>query len=205
MKSKSAIIVFALIALLAGLVVASIIWGPSRPARLQSGSLLSPPRAIPDFAPMTAEDGSAFTRASLGGHWTLLYPGYTHCPDVCPTTLALLGAMTRARVQAEKPVQIVFLSIDPARDTPQRLRDYVHAFNPRFLGITAQEPTLAAFSRIFGIAYAKVASPDAGQYTMDHSSALILIDPKVRIVAYFMPPFELQTLESDLHAALSAD
>ncbi|MGH8506505.1 MAG: SCO family protein [Stenotrophobium sp.] len=204
MKSKSTAIVFALIALLAGLAVSSIIWGP-RPAKLQSGSLLSPPRAIPEFAPMTADDGSAFTRSSLDGHWSLLYPGYTHCPDVCPTTLALLAVLTRTRAQARHPVRIVFLSIDPARDTPQRLRSYVHAFNPGFIGITAQEPVLAAFCRIFGIAYAKETDAGTAQYTMDHSSTLILIDPKGRIAAYFSPPFELQTLGADLKAALSAD
>lgn len=204
MKSRSFAILLGLVALLTGLAVSSLIWGP-KPVQLKSGSLLSPPRVIPEFAPMTADDGSAFTHASFSGHWTLLYPGYTHCPDVCPTTLALLGALTRARVQAKHPVQIVFLSVDPARDTPQRLRDYVHAFNPQFHGITAQEPALAAFSKIFGIAYSKAASADAGQYEMDHSSTLILIDPKVRIVAYFTPPFELPTLESDLHAAVSAD
>lgn len=202
MKSRSVLIAFAVIALLAGLAASNVLWGP-RPVKLQSGSLLSPPRAIPDFAPMTADDGSAFTRSSFEGHWSLLYPGYTHCPDVCPTTLALLAALTRARVQARHPLQIVFLSIDPARDTPERLRSYVRAFNPHFIGITAQEPALAAFSRIFGIAYAKEAGSNASQYTMDHSSALILVDPKGRIAAYFSPPFELQTLESDLKAALS--
>ncbi|MGH8460894.1 MAG: SCO family protein [Stenotrophobium sp.] len=204
MKSKSIVAVIAFIAILTGLAVASVIRGTSPPLTLQSGSLLIPPRTMPNFAPMTAADGSAFTRGSLTGHWTLLYPGYSYCPDVCPTTLALLGALTKARAQAKTAVQVVFLSIDPARDTPRRLGDYVRAFNPHFIGITAQEPMLAEFTKIFGIAYSRVAGSDASHYTMDHSSTLVLIDPKARISAYFTPPFSLQVLESDLHTALSA-
>ena len=202
MKSKFAPIAITLAAIFAGLAVASVWWGP-RPVTLQSGSLLTPPRPLPDFAPLTADDGQPFTRASLDGHWTLLFPGYTYCPDVCPTTLAMLNALATAQAKTGQPVQVIFLSVDPARDTPERLRVYVHAFNPQFTGVTAQEPTLAAFAKIFGIAYAKADGGTPDHYTMDHTTTLILIDSQARIAAYFTPPFQLQTLQADLRAVLS--
>ncbi|MGH8455742.1 MAG: SCO family protein, partial [Stenotrophobium sp.] len=142
--------------------------------------------------------------ASLLGHWTLLYPGYTSCPDVCPTTLAMLKALDANLAKSGHKLSVVFLSIDPARDTPVRLATYVHFFNPDFTGVTAQEPALAQFTRMLGIAYLKVPGKTPETYEMDHSSGLILFDPQARYTAFFSAPQKLEVLAADLAALMDA-
>src|SRR5205807_555248 len=113
-----------------GVLAARLWWMPTSDAALKSGTLLPAPRPVVAFA-LTAEDGARFTNAQLDGHWNLIFTGYTHCPDVCPTTLNILkNTVARLGAQADA-VQILFLSIDPERDTPEALAHYVHYFNPR--------------------------------------------------------------------------
>lgn len=194
------VIIIAAAAALLGLVVASWWWGPQR-KELQSGTLLQQPREVPDFQ-LTADNGRPFTKAQLQGHWTIVFPGFTSCPDICPTTLAFLKTLTAAMQGDGRNLGVVFLSVDPARDTPERMAGYVHYFNPAFVGVTAQEPELGRLAQALGIAYVKVAGATPETYTMDHSAALVLLDPQARITAYFSPPFRLDALRTDLDAVM---
>lgn len=203
MSSRFLTAAIAVVAALAGLALASV-WLKPGTVEIQSGTLLQQRRALPEFA-LQGDNGQPLTKAALQGHWTLVFPGYTSCPDVCPTTLALLKALdAKLRAEGATPPQMLFLSVDPGRDTPQRLAQYVHYFNPAFTAATAQEPQLADFTRALGIAYTRVPSSSAGGYTMDHTAALVLIDPQARLTAFFTPPHKIEVMASDLQRLMGA-
>ena len=186
----------ALAALALGVFTAARLQAP-RAASLASGTLLGEPRPLAPFT-LTDQDGQPFTQAQLQGHWTLLFAGFTHCPDVCPTTLALMAQLRQRLGAAPGALELVFLSVDPERDTPERLKTYTAHFGAGLRGVTAPTAQLDALCANLGLAYIKVPGARAGDYTVDHSAALVLLDPKGRVAAYFQPPHRLDTLAADL-------
>jgi len=156
--------------------------GAPMPA-LQAVTLYPQPRALPAFA-LDSADGGTLDARQLAGHWTLVFIGFTACPDVCPITLAELAKAQRRwqeLPQASRP-QVLFVSVDPERDTPERLGRYAHAFSPDTLVATADVPTLEAFTRSLSLVFAKVATgTGAEHYTIDHSAAIVVLDPQVRM------------------------
>lgn len=189
------------VALMVGLLAAVWLQKPATTA-LQSGTLLQTPRPLGEFAALD-QDGASFTTARLRGRWTLVFPGFTSCPDVCPTTLALLKHVQAGLGAQADRMQVEFLSVDPERDTPARLKQYVHFFDPSFAAFTAPEPELRKIAQMLGVAYAKVPGATPEAYTMDHSAALILIDPQARIAGYLTPPFDAARLTDDLRGLLA--
>lgn len=190
--------VLATVAVVLGVLTAGWLFAPDATPQLRSGTLLQQPRALPVFA-LQASDGQPFTPERLQGRWTLIFPGFTYCPDICPTTLAQLKQL---HARTGRQAQIVLLSVDPARDTPERLASYLAFFDPGFIGVTAAEPELGRLAQALGIAYIQV--PGAGDYTLDHSAALVLINPQGRIAGYFMPPFQLDVLAEELNRLFKA-
>jgi len=168
------------------------------PVTLASGTTLETPHEIAAFR-LTDQRGREFTPQSLRGRWSLVFAGFTHCPDACPTTLVLLNTMD-ARLRARGgAIQVVFLSVDPERDTTERLTAYVDHFNPRFVAVTGEPAEIDVLCRDLGIAY--VRNPGAGgEYTVDHSAALVLVDPRARVAGYFKPPHDPDALAADLAA-----
>jgi len=167
---------------------------------LASGTWLPRPRAVQSFS-LTDERGHPFTRADLTGAPTLVFFGFTHCPDVCPTTLVKL-----AQVKKNAPLaalRVLFVSVDPQRDTPPVLAQYVRAFDPSFQGLTGDPQALARLAADFGVAFNRVELP-GGDYTMDHSAVVFLLDAGARIVAIFTPPFDSAALRADLQRAAPA-
>ena len=160
---------------------------------LASGTWLSPPKPLADFA-LTDESGQPYTRALLTAAPTLVYFGFTHCPDVCPTTLVKLAQLRREAVLPT--LRILFVSVDPQRDTPEVLGRYVHAFDPAFRGATGAPEEIARVARNFGVAVNRVELP-GGDYTMDHSAVLFLV-ARGGIAAVFTPPLEVPALSADL-------
>lgn len=195
-------VVLSLAAVLLGLVASSFVFQPE-PTDFKSGTQLNPPRQIAPFA-LTDANGQPFTPARLADQWTLVFAGFTHCPDVCPTTLTLLKQVTQQLQAQNKPLQVVFLSVDPERDRPEALKTYVEYFNPDFIGVTAQEPALMDFARGLGMVYAKVEGKSPGEYSMDHSTAMVLINPKGQIEAYITAPHQAAAIVSDLSQLISA-
>jgi protein SCO1/2 len=133
--------------------------------------------------------GETVTERDFRDKWLLLYFGYTHCPDICPTTLAdvvqtidLLGA-------AGAVVQPLFITIDPERDTPDVMDAYVKALDPRIIGLTGSSAEIAAAARSFKVHYAKAQSkgPNAQDYQMEHSSFVYVVGPDGRYVTLFAP------------------
>jgi protein SCO1/2 len=165
--------------------------------QLQSGTALHTPRPIAPFA-LTDQDGQPYGNERLQGRWSLLFVGFTHCPDVCPTTLSLMKSVEQ-RLQSEgRALSPVFVSVDPQRDTPPRLQQYVRYFSPTLVGITGSSAELDKLCASLGLAYVKIPGAGEADYTMDHSAALVLVNPEGRIAAYFQAPHKLDTLAADL-------
>lgn len=164
---------------------------------LTAGTWLARPKTP---APFELSDGTgrAYTTADLAGHPSLLFFGFTHCPDVCPTTLALLAQVAHAA--PVRGLRVIFVSIDPGRDTPALVGSYVHAFDPAFIGLTGSEGVIRAVARDYGVAVNKVELP-GGDYTMDHSAVVFLLDAHGRTAAVFTPPFEAAAMSADLKRA----
>lgn len=167
------------------------------PASLQAVSLFPQPRLLPAWT-LDQSDGTPLDGAELSGRWTLVFLGFTHCPDVCPTTLADLARAQKAwepLPEARRP-RVLFVSVDPARDTPAKSGEYAAYFHPATLAATAREPALQQFASSLGMVYMKVETE--GGYTMDHSNALVLIDPQGRQAGLVRPPFVPAAIAADL-------
>lgn len=167
--------------------------GPAAPDDIDA-TIFTAPRPIPGFA-LTDHNGEAFDPQRLQDRWTLLFFGFTHCPDVCPTTLNTL-ARSRALLSdlpASVQPEVVLISVDPERDTVEKLRDYVPFFDPTFIGVTGTTAEIDALTAALGVAHMKVPRED-GDYTVDHTSAIFLIDPTGRQAALFSAPHEAASL-----------
>jgi protein SCO1 len=165
--------------------------------QLASGTWLPTPKSVADFH-LIDTTGRPFTRADLAGAPTLVFFGFTNCPDVCPTTLLKLAQVKKHSGIAN--LRVLFVSIDPQRDTPPKLGLYVHAFDGSFQGLTGEPQAISAVARNFGVAVNRVELP-GGDYTMDHSSVVFLLDDAANIDAIFTPPFETAALDADLKRA----
>ncbi|WP_158972673.1 SCO family protein [Paraglaciecola sp. L3A3] len=184
----------ALVALVIGVFV-SINIAPPTVDETQHIRMYPEPRALPDFQ-LIDQNSQAFTSSALLNHWSLLFVGYTSCPDICPTTLAELKAIypQLQQIPAEFPVQVILLSIDPKRDTPQRLHDYINFFNPEFKAVSGEHAQLFPLVRALGMMYSMSESTDKPDYLVDHSSSVVLINPKAQVIGRFKPDFEVGKL-----------
>ncbi|HHJ16043.1 MAG TPA: SCO family protein [Gammaproteobacteria bacterium] len=169
------------------------------PERAISATLFREPGPMPGFT-LIDHHGQPFTRDDLSGHWTFMVFGYTHCPDVCPTVLAALNEVShllQQRDDIEQP-RVVFVSLDPGRDSVARLADFIPGFNPGFLGAGGSEQQIEALTRQLGILsqQQKAAAGDGG-YLIDHTSAIFLIDPRGLLRALNSPPHDPLVIASD--------
>jgi protein SCO1/2 len=184
------------IAAAGGLWLGTALLGPSGPPQTNA-TLLNSPRPLAGLD-LTDENGESLGLERLRGKWSLFFFGYTHCPDVCPTTLATLAAASRLLddLPAPSQPQVIFVSVDPERDTAELLAAYTGHFDPDFLGASASPEAMRALAATLGVAYQKV--PDnAGGYHMDHSAALFLLNPRGEFNAVFSPPHTPAGIASD--------
>jgi protein SCO1 len=178
-----------------------------RPA-LKAARLFDPPRELPAFS-LRQSDGTPLVPGELKGHWTLVFLGFTHCPDVCPLTLQeLAGAQKQwaGLPEASRP-RVLFVSVDPERDTPDAIGEYAHAFHRDTLAATADVPALEAFAKSLSMVFAKVPAPEgapADQYTMDHSASLAVLDPQGRLTGFIQAPFAPKDVAADMAALTGA-
>ncbi|EDY87747.1 electron transport protein SCO1/SenC [gamma proteobacterium HTCC5015] len=162
-----------------------------------------------DFRPfptirLTADDGSAFTNAHLKGRWTLLFFGFTHCPDVCPNTLAVMADAYQQLGERQQDVQVVFISVDPERDRLDKLGSYVQYFDPDFIGVTSSEDKLQQLADGMDIFYKKQEADEHGNYQVDHSGAVFVLNPDGRRHALMSAPHLPQAMASDLLTMMEA-
>lgn len=187
--------------LCSGLVLILVSWllaacsDPDRPAQLEYLAALDSPRAVADFA-LVNQHGQSFGADSLRGHWSVLFLGFTYCPDICPTTLGLLASVQKQLPESGRQPQFVFVSADPERDTPARLGEYIGLFNPEWTALSGPAEQLDRLVESLSLAYVKV-PVGGGDYTIDHSTALVLIDPQARMVGFYPAPHEPAELLAD--------
>lgn len=150
------------------------------------------------YSPLELVDqhGKPFDGAAFKGTWSVVFFGFTFCPDVCPTTMTILRdvqAGLDAPADGRLPVRFYFASVDPARDTPAQLDTYVSHFGKEFTGLTGEFLDVARFAGESGIAFQKVVGKD-GAYSVDHSANLALVNPHGDYVGFIMPPFDTDRL-----------
>lgn len=160
-------------------------------------TVLSQPRDVQPFK-LVDHTGKTFDNRALLDRWSFIFFGYTHCPDVCPTTLSVLNSVARKLEGLENQLQFVFISIDPVRDTPEKLGQFVSYFNGTFIGATGTDDAINALTRQLGVIYARVEEkPGTDNYLMDHSASVLLFDPAGHFHAVFTPPLDAVDIASD--------
>lgn len=152
------------------------------PACVQGGSAAAPTGAAAIGGPFTLvdQDGKPVDQRVLDGRWSIVFFGYTYCPDFCPTTLTTLGKAMDALGPKAKDAQVVFITVDPARDTPAALKTYLSSrvFPKNVIGLTGTDAQIAQVAKGYKVFYQKEGT--GPNYTMDHSTALYIMDPKGR-------------------------
>jgi len=153
---------------------------------------------------LTGHDGKPHSLEEFRGKAVVLFFGYTHCPDICPTTLADTAAALKKLGADASRVQVLFVTVDPERDTPQVLAQYVPAFDPGFLGLYGDAQATQRAAKEFRIFYAKNPSSTPGSYTVDHSAQTFVFDPQGRLRLLVRPERIPQDLAADLQTLLKS-
>jgi protein SCO1/2 len=162
--------------------------------------LLDTPRNVGEFK-LVDHHGQVFDRERLVGHWTLVFFGFTYCPDICPTTMSFLNEFVGQLEGTEAAdTSVVLVSVDPARDTVQKLADYVPYFNPDFIGVTGEFMDIHRFATALNTPFRKV--PGQGDnYQVDHSSNVVLINPRGDYHGFFKAPLDLAKMKVTYRSA----
>jgi len=182
-------------ALAAGIFVATQVSKPSTPL---SALIIPVPSDLPEFS-LIDQSGKLVTADTFRGHWNLVFFGFTHCPDICPTTLQVLANARKALTDASADTvpRIVLVSVDPERDTPAILHRYLSYFGTGNLGITGELTEIRKLTSALGIYFEKAAS-DTDNYGVDHTAAVLVIDPAGRFSALFSAPHRVADYVHDL-------
>lgn len=153
---------------------------------------------------LTDQDGRRVTEKDFLGRYMLVFFGFTYCPDICPTELQVMTAALDAMGAAAEKIQPVFVSVDPERDTPEVMKAYVANFGPRLIGLTGTPEEIAAMAKAYRVYYAKAANQNApGDYLMDHSSIIYLMDEDGSFVKHFAYTTDVEKLTSELKKAVT--
>lgn len=202
--SATYLILIAAVGAALGLWLGSRMLAPPAASPFAAAVLYPTPRVLPDFH-LTRADGGTLTPADWKGHWTVAFFGYTNCPDVCPTTLATFKAAWSklgAAGVADR-VRFDFISVDPARDTPEQLGKYVGYFSKDFVAATGTDEELTRLTRALGLIYSREPTGN-GDYAVDHSASAVIIDPSGREIGLFRPPFDASQIAADLKTLAGA-
>lgn len=165
-------------------------------AELQANGafVLETPRDLGDFE-LVDHRGQPFVPASLEGQWSLLFFGFTYCPDICPTTMAFLDQFVQELEGTEvEDTEVVMVSVDPARDSVEQLASYVPFFNEEFIGVTGEFLDIHRFATALNTPFRKVPGQDE-DYLVDHSANVVLINPRGDYHAFFKPPLDLAKMK----------
>ncbi len=168
---------------------------PDEPVAALSRTFIALSPSTPlQFPPLVSGDGSSFTPIQLQGHWSLVFFGFTACPLVCPTTLAVLTAVAHNAESgiAAGTTKPLFVSVDPEHDTPERMSTYLKQFDSHISGVTGTRNSVSSFAREIGAGYLPVGS------ALDHSTSLFVVDPKGRLVGVLLHPSKPSIIVADL-------
>ena len=197
---KSNIVVVAVLALIIGFIIA-LVSRQFQPVKLESATWFGEhSRALPEFE-LIDKSGNRLTRSGFEGKWHLIFFGYTHCPDICPGSLQTLAEMVKLIDDPDVAnlLEVAFISVDPARDTPDVLKSYVDYFNADFIAATASPGALDTLTKALGIAYfIDKNNPEQQNYEVGHSSGFLLINPQVEFSGLFSAPHDSRKIANDL-------
>jgi len=198
---KYFIIAVAIIAIVTGIWMTSRVLSP--PPLPQTATLLPAATDLAEFS-LLDQDGVTFTRSRLEGRWNLVFFGFTHCPDVCPLTLRVLAKARQQMLDAgqDELPRIVLISVDPERDTPEVIGQYVSNFGEDAIGVTGELSELRKLTDGLGIFFEKSGS-DGDNYSVDHSAVVIVVDPDGRFHSLFGAPHQADNFARDLPIIMS--
>ncbi len=209
---KLASLILISIFIIAGLILYFGVMKSSRSHRMDTikinGTILMPPQPLSAFT-FTDQAGKLFTKDSMKGHWTMMFFGFTNCGMVCPTSMAALSQTYRL-LQNELPDKqlplVVFVTVDPDRDTATKMKAYINAFNPHFIGVRADITETVALEKQLHIAAAKIEADGKGKnhYTIEHTADILLFNPDAELQAIFSFPPKPEQLAKDYKQLLMA-
>ena len=199
------IAILVIVAFAAGLILARLLT-PERiePPETERATVLPEPRPLPPLD-LVDQDGRALPADFFASHWTLVFFGFTQCPDICPTTLATLAQVQRQLADLPgggAPARAARQRGSRSATRPSGSRAYVRFFDPAFLGATGSPEATAAAAAAFGVPYARVEMPEGG-YTMDHGSGLFLVGPGGGLMAYLSAPHDAALIARDYRRILA--
>ncbi|WP_111978954.1 SCO family protein [Algibacillus agarilyticus] len=199
--SNKIYVVVLLIALLLGSLSQVFLFKSDPADNLENIRVYQPVRPVGEFN-LSQHTGMNFQQSELLGRWTFLFLGYTHCPDICPTTMLSLAAVYPELKAIKDNVQVVMISADPQRDSLAVLKEYVPFFHPEFIGVTAPHPQLLPFTQRLGLVYSMTEGENKSNYLVNHSASIVLINPEGNIAALIKPDFTKQPPSVDFKSLI---
>lgn len=167
-------------------------------SRYQALTVFTEPRKLAEFE-LIDQHAAGYDAARLENNWTLVFFGFTSCGHVCPMTMAKLKAIADA---VNGNVNVVFVSVDPGRDSPQKIADYVNGFDPGFTGVTGTAAQIDRFASMMGVPY--YVDPDPDNYTVDHSGAIFVVNEDAALAASVSPPHDVEKIVADLNVLMGS-
>jgi protein SCO1 len=198
MRTKEALIPYLL---MAAAVAGGLLWHESEILPKLGQTIVSGQIAVGGPYALTDQDGHARASSDFRGKYQLIYFGYTFCPDVCPTTLAIIAAAMDKLGPTQDRIVPIFITIDPARDKPAVLKKYLAAFGPRFVGLTGTDEQLAPVEKEFRV-FAQKQNLSGGTYSMNHSSVIYLLGPDGKLVSFYDEAASPDELAKDIRQKL---
>ena len=197
-------VIIALLATAAGILTARLVLQKADVQDELSATRFPVAREIQSFE-LVDHNNVVFDNAALEQRWSFLFFGYTYCPDVCPTTLSILNSVAQRLQDVDEDVRFIMVTVDPERDTPGRLAEFVTYFNGDFLGVTGTEEGLEQLTRQLGVLHVRVPQePGSEGYLVDHTAAVFLFDPDGRYHAVFSPPLSAEKIAGDFRKMLQS-
>lgn len=162
------------------------------PPDVQGVMIEDPSLPMPAFS-LNDQNGKAFSNAQLHGRWTLMFFGYTSCPDICPNTMRVFHGISQ-RAQTPADTQYVFISLDPKRDTEAKIKDYMAFFNPKFIGLRGEKEAIDQLTQPLGVVYEidYEGEEESDDYLVNHFAAIYVVDPDGELIAYILPPHNVE-------------
>lgn len=172
--------------------------------RLDTATVLSPAKLVPEFS-LLDHKGQEFTKQTLQGKHSIVFFGFINCPDICPGTLQFLKSVKHKLTEAQQwdEFQVVFVSVDPARDTVANMADYMPYFDQEFIGVTGTTDSIDAFAKSVSMPYSLSEKDEHGHYNVDHSASMLLMNEEGNVKAIITQPQTLDALSSDLLTIVS--
>ena len=205
-NSRFPIIIFGLLALVLGILSANLglltgKGGDSEKAivQLETATVLNPARVVDTFS-LVDHKGQSFTKASLQGKHSILFFGFINCPDICPGTLQFLTSVKKKIIEAQQwaKFQVIFVSVDPARDTVENMAQYMPYFDQEFIGVTGTVESIDAFAKSVSMPYSLGEKDENGHYNVDHSASFLVMNEQGDIKALISQPQTLTAMSEDL-------